>query len=691
LLGGSLAALLAASGCLGGEVGPTRRLGDPGPIAAPAASQTPAAPMTMPLPAPAPPVVPEPLPGPPASYPESVLCPEARIESGDIGLSPAFAAQCAGCHGGTGEGRGPFPSLHKGRDAAAFVSVVRSGRNQMPPFDETAAPEARLLRDFAALQRAALPGDPAAPAPAADPACGPGRRELPAASAAERAARIERGLAAYRKPGPKGACAGCHSAVAIDLAFIGFSDADILRRAIPQVGVTDARAIVDLVHALRADHGIDRPLHPRRFRFLQPGDEVLAALPQPSVYPGTQPGEQDAARDAAFARSLKEEVRLLLLGDPIRTVDQARAAETQLLGLDLGRLRVGIPLERWTEDGFHGAASNVATEWVPMLARRPAPGRQDEFEGLAEAYRRDPTDANLWRLYDAIETLTVADGPALAARWSLRKYQALQVASHMLLHRTRKVPDPFAGAGALDDPAARRALAIARNPFWRVGDAVRQNPLNCNQPDPCTTFPPELDATFTAGNEARERQSYEDKLSWFWLGFSLDPALVVTEDSLATVSGDYFLALTQPWYQVHNAFVVAMIATAKANARSYQDLPGAALRGHGRWASPRPFLAFKHSERELHHPPRLDLRYPIHERLWANAFRMFLLLMNDELARTGQVFDRARTLENVAFMRRWFGQALEVGRDHADLDALVAQLQQRLTGAREIGVVGAGP
>ena len=190
------------------------------------------------------------------------------------------------------------------------------------------------------------------------------------------------------------------------------------------------------------------------------------------------------------------------------------------------------------------------------------------------------------------------------------------------------------------------------------------------------------------GDEARERQSYEDKLSWFWLGFTLDPALVATEDTLATVSGDYFLALTQPWYQVHNAFLVAMIVTAKANARDAFDLPGVALPGHGRWASPRPFLAFKHSERELHHPPRQDLRYPIHARLWANAFRMFLLLMNDELQRTGQVFDRVRTQENVAFMRRWFGPVLEAGQDLAPLDALVAEIGRRLQDATEIGVVG---
>jgi hypothetical protein len=303
------------------------------------------------------------------------------------------------------------------------------------------------------------------------------------------------------------------------------------------------------------------------------------------------------------------------------------------------------------------------------------------------SYLTDPSTANLWRMYNAIKTATTGEDAApLTARWSLRKYQAVQLASHMLLHRTLDVPDWYDGAPAAD-AVARRKLAIARNPFWRVGDSVRQNPLNCNQPDPCTTFPPALDATINPGDAARERQSYEEKMAWFWLGFTLDPALVVTEDSLATVSGDYFLALSQPWYQVHNAFIVAAIVTAKANARDYQNVAGVALPGHGRWASPRPFMAFKHSERELHHPPPNDLRFPIHARLWANAFRMFLYLMNDELERTNQVFDRKRTLDAVNYMHQWFGRTLEPGADHGDLDALVSSIRQRLATAVEVGVV----
>lgn len=617
----------------------------------------------------------------PLPYPDEVLCPPAELSPVEGRLSAAFASQCAGCHGPGGAGQGPFPSLHKVADLDSFLKTVREGRKDMPPFDERAVSVEQLTADFNLL-RAGSAG-----ATQTDADCGPGFRALPVSSAESRATRIRRGMVAYRKEGPKGSCAGCHSVAALDLAFIGFSDANILRRAIPQVGVEDARAVVELVHALREQHQIDRPLHPRRFRFLQPGHQVLPEGTG-STYPGMTPGERDARRDISFARLLADQIRLRLTGDPIRTVDQARAAEKQLLELDLRQLPVGVPFPRWTEDGFHGSASNVPNEWVAMLARRPAPGHEASWQALVDTYAQDPSDANLWRMYEAIETHTGGDDDAAhAARWSLRKYQALQVATHLLVNRTLDLPDSFAD-GAVADPQERRARAIARNPFWRVGEAIRQNPLNCNQPDPCTKFPPALDGTLNPGDEARERQSYEEKMSWFWMGFALDPALVLTEDSLATVSGDYFLALSQPWYQVHNAFVVATIVTHKANARDYQTVKGVALPGHGRWASPRPFMAFKHSERELHHPPPLDPRYPIHERIWANSFRMYLLLMNDELGRTGQVFDRAQTAANVDFIRQWFGKAIEVGKEHADLDALVTELKTRLGAAAEIGTVG---
>jgi mono/diheme cytochrome c family protein len=623
-----------------------------------------------------------------ALYPESVLCPPSSATSqGAAGaLSAGFETQCAGCHGPAGLGQGAFPSLRNVATLEAFEATVRMGRNQMPAFTAAAVPDARLQADYAALKGT---GDPTA---TADPDCGPGLPDLPPATDQELSDRITRGMAVFRKEGPKGACAGCHSAGAIDLTFIGFSDATILRRAVPNVGPADAQTVVDLIHALRQRYKVDRPLHPRKFRFMQPGHDVLPEVVDPGATPpaADNPGAHDEARDRAFGQYLQNSVKLLIAGDKITTLDQAKAAQDQLLKLDLRKLQVGVPIERWTEDAFNGPASNVATEWIPMLARHPAPAHLADAYALVDAYLADPSDANLWHFYEAIPSMTVGEPEDLAARWSLRKYLAVQIASHMLLHRTLDLPDLYVGAPSAD-PQVQRLTAISHNPFWSVGDSIRTNPLNCNQPAPCTTFPPAIDMTFAAGDAARSRQTYEDKMSWFWTGFSVDPGLVISEDDLGTVTSDYFQATSQQYYKVHQGFMVAMVATAKANAHQYLDMKGIALQGHGMWASPRPFGVFKNNEREIHHPLPTDSRYAIHERLWANAFRMFLFLMNDELGQTGKVFDRAYTLKNVNWIYNWFSVAsgVEVGQAHPELDAVVTELRGRLASATELTTVKA--
>ena len=70
---------------------------------------------------------------------------------------------------------------------------------------------------------------------------------------------------------------------------------------------------------------------------------------------------------------------------------------------------------------------------------------------------------------------------------------------------------------------------------------------------------------------------------------------------------------------------------------------------------------------------------------------MFLYLMNDELARTHEVFDRERTLDAVNYMHQWFGpgRALATVPDnsHSDLEAVVSSIRQRLATAVEVGVV----
>ena len=244
---------------------------------------------------------------------------------------------------------------------------------------------------------------------------------------------------------------------------------------------------------------------------MQPGHDLLPEVVDPGATLSADPGAHDEARDRAFGQHLQNDVKLLLLGDARITKPraQAKAAQDQLLTMDLRKLQVGVPIERWTEDAFNGPDSDVATEWIPMLARHPAPSSPAGVYALVDAYLADPSETNLWRFYDAVPAMTVGDPDDLAARWSLRKYLAVQIASHMLLNRTLDLPNLYVGAPS-SDPQAQRLTAIAHNPFWSVGDSIRLNPLNCNQPAPCTTFPAAMDMTFAEVDASGALQTYVD-------------------------------------------------------------------------------------------------------------------------------------------------------------------------------------
>ena len=91
---------------------------------------------------------------------------------------------------------------------------------------------------------------------------------------------------------PKGSCSGCHGADFYDLARIGSTQNDILRRAkIDGATAQEAAALAQAIQQIRARDGL--PLeNPRTFRPFQPGGAVL---------PGTTPIE----RDISFAKSLE--------------------------------------------------------------------------------------------------------------------------------------------------------------------------------------------------------------------------------------------------------------------------------------------------------------------------------------------------------------------------------------------------
>ncbi len=570
------------------------------------------------------------------------------------------------------------------------VFVQADGRERArsfinPPFEFGAMEESRTQPD---KTRVIFPEGVLCSLSQSTSRCGPSFNPAAPFFSAGQMETVKRdGLSAFRAPGAHGACASCHVPDAFDLAVIGYSDEDIRRRALEHVDSAKAEQIVQLVHAQRQSHDLTRILHPARFRPLQPGFEPL-------------PGETPQDRDLAFLQFLHDEIGLLLVTDQIDSREKALEAQRQLLSLDGTNLRIGVRLDRWSEDEFHGLShqgqdpldgsgtvgqNGSVAEWLPNMAIRPED--PDHFYGVFDHYSEDPTDQNFWTFYDSIlestqseENLGSADD-ARAFEWMTTKYQSIQVMGHMLRQKTLDYPDR-----AIDqkerDPIVSREIAVARQPIWHVGDLIRQRPLNCDHPDGCTVFPPFV--RNETDTDKLELQSRILERAWFWAGWMLDPSLMTLDEAFETVSGDYFYPLHQGHWGGHYAFILAKMSVEKANTEGWSRAIGPGVAGHGKWASIRPFLVYKHSEFQRPMFGEYDPRHELQQRLLTNTARMWLYLVHEDVERTGTAFDRSGTAKAINFARLNWLEGTDPGGPRQDVERIFSETVEMLREATEL-------
>ena len=493
----------------------------------------------------------------------------------------------------------------------------------------------------------------------------------PALSETELRAVLAEGLAAWRRPTQHGSCAGCHSPDGFDLALIAYDDATVARRALDHVTTDDAVRIVELVQGLRQLYAIERPLDPLKFRPLQPTGEML-------------PGDNAQQRDRAFGQLLSADVQLIWATRRIESRADALAAQAQLRDLDLRRLPVGIPFDRWSEDARHGAEHLSVSEWLPNMGVRPKAGRAEEWHALHDAYLVDPSDTKFWAYYSRIDEILESVEPAghaLGFDWNLLKYKSVQIAQHMLRHRSLAFPNPL--VNQTGDVVANRSLVLARNPLFQTGDHLRRFPLYDDPAKPITTFPAHLTSTLPTTPAALRAQTEQFFRAWFWMGWTFDPALLLSDQIFQTVEGDYLYASLLADYKLHHAFVVAKTSVAKAGATAWFSAPGPGVAGHGKWASFTPFMVLHHIERNRNEPGAGDARRAQHDLMFSNTARMWIYLVHEDLERTGTVYDRNLVRGALRFARQWLNTT-EPGVDHTALDAVLAQTEELLTTAREL-------
>ena len=435
---------------------------------------------------------------------------------------------------------------------------------------------------------------------------------------------IDEGLTIWRKSGDPNkdngaACANCHSPDGLDLAYFDFSKGAILRRGEPHVGKEDAAKIAAMIEAVRDKYQITEPKDFLLDRPFQPGGAVL-------------PGASVQERDLAFGRQLQD-MGYRFATVPVLNIEEALIQKEEWLSkVDPRTLKIGMPLNRWSEDPHRGEEHASIADWLPDLGFMPSREVEEDWYALHDLYLENPTDENFMLMYDAVEAYTDHPFQGNGKSLMLKKYKSVLVAQHMFRQELTE--------GSLFGERPTSAFFPLRmaakkpkgyNPIWEVGDFAR-----VNSKDEELELPKEIMERIEGSNKEAMKQV---KVPWFYTGWLFDQGLQKTSKSNSTKSAEYFSHFFQDdfsegqpnrsGYSIHNIFMITRkqmvhnfdpVATEGTPARlavAYSN-----FHGYG-WDVKK---APKDSQE------RLD----IYQFMVENSYRMMLFLIQEDIKQKGK-------------------------------------------------------
>lgn len=520
---------------------------------------------------------------------------------------------------------------------------------------------------------------------------------------------------------PKGSCVGCHGPDFLDLARIGTSRANTVRRAVID-GATEAEAttLADAIDALRAQHGI-APVDPTTFRPFQPGGALL-------------PGATSQERDIAFGRQLQT-VLPTLMGERIGTLAQAQQARDELIDLlrghnaaganaervDLRSMKVGIPFPQWSADAFNATASDLTqatlNDWISDLAFEPTAADRPAWLALQQAYIARPANDTFWKMFAFVDRLELQPKAHIdsldstqrdrVTGYSAHKYRSALIGQHLMRTELAGTQRAFVGEGAvafnylLNDNfgvTLTDGYVMPQSHLWDVADyggrGVLQASITTNPHTQTAAvalaelgFPKFVQDSVLAKDSGTGPSRWDIgsdlRLAWFWLGQTLDPSLFRIGRGGATQGGEYINAtLASKGFKlfIHDAFSQAArnIARTLPETGFDQDFkPGYV---------PQASEFFMGYYLIQYHPGgnglvRDDWVTPeqkqLYTRLVNNTHRMYLLLYADALTRPAGKRIHRGDFDNYTGRMRTVFSAYEP--QHAAADGtLIAQVQSRL-------------
>lgn len=419
----------------------------------------------------------------------------------------------------------------------------------------------------------------------------------------------------WRQPDSAGrACYSCHSPDGIELSAYRFGREDLIRRAAKHLPPDGQTQLAEAILARKIE-----ALDPFRDRPFQPGGSALAAPSAPE-------------RDALFLDEVARKLPTFSQGT-IDSPAKAAKARNALLQLNLHDLRIGITMNRLSEDGFHGSAHATLAHWLPDI-----PVADEKSLPAQDAYLANPSENNLKALDEVVSRGMPQDTPLRIL--ALAKYRSLLVLQHYL--RTghyAPLPDG--------------------NPFWVIGETARTSESFSGSQ---LGLPQDVLEAKSAG-PAFPKQLSKMKLPWYWLGWIADPSLQHSGGLRETRRADYFTqSLLEERYPNHALFMLSRKLAEQAKERHFEIQYS--------------FLLLNQPLIDLE--PKDPSRKKTFRRLASNFFRAMLYGLDDDVRRTGECVFRASQLLQVRQIDRYL---TSIGDRPA---ALLSSLTARLESAKEI-------
>jgi hypothetical protein len=497
---------------------------------------------------------------------------------------------------------------------------------------------------------------------------------------------------------PKGSCSGCHGADFYDLARIGSTETDIVRRAkIDGATPTEAAALARAIQDLRAREQLPAE-NPRAFRPFQPGGAPVV-------------GATSLKRDINFAKSL-EPLLPTLWGTRIDSLEDALRARDELLDLasgtnaaganpnklDLRSLATGIQYPLWSADLAQGELEGTMNDWLADIALDAKPDTKAQWHALQDAYLENPSDENFWRMYNGVAALTQTKpfdrcepggiNPNLACGalddFARHKLRSAMIGQHLM--RTQHAARDGFVQGALAFSYLDRATysspseMLPGGDMWLIGDSARTM-LGENQTAGTLRATlsslglPQFVQDSVSVTSSESLEQHRLRLTWFWIGFTFDPSFARIHGSNSTKVGEYMVgSLIDENMHLHNAFSqhVRLVvkgflpeANVKRNGNSLSRITPGFLMNYSYFVGyGRPVIRWN-EDRKNPLPAALKLEQ---EALWqrfvSNGFRMSLYLQLEALETADaptkdRLLNALRTLENGAYVGKWAADAIK--------------------------------